>query len=254
MGGFWHRPNSQLSAYATYKPYWSPPMIRIGCFGGTFDPVHKGHVALAVAAARFMALDRLIVLPVGNPYYRGRMPIASPEQRNIMLELAFASEPYFAQSGCKVVIDSREQHRNGPTYTIDTLIELHNEVALEFKTEVSLVWIIGSDAFAQLPTWTRFEQLFDYAHFAVATRIDNGSIATTEMPENALKNDVFKHKAENATALFCAGTHGAWLELAVDLPDASSTRARAAAKQMASLDEFLAPPVAQFILDNKLYQ
>ncbi len=245
-------------------------MIRIGCFGGTFDPVHKGHVALAVAAARFLALDRLIVLPVGNPYHRGRMPIASSLQRNIMLELAFAYEPYFAQSRCKVVIDSREQHRSGPTYTIDTLIELRSELAAEyeaeFKAEVSLVWIIGSDAFAQLPTWSRFEQLFDYAHFAVAMRIEagteakieakseNGNIATTKTPENAFKNSIFKHKADNAVALFSAGTHGAWLELAVDLPNASSTQARAAIKQMGSLDDLLAPPVAQFILDNKLYR
>jgi nicotinate-nucleotide adenylyltransferase len=227
-------------------------MNRIGCFGGTFDPVHKGHVALAVAAVQLLQLNTLIVLPVGNPYYRGRMPIASPQQRNAMLELAFADEPFFAQHGCKVVIDAREQHRAGPTYTIDTLIELKRE----FGHDASLVWIIGSDAFAQLHTWTRYQELFNYAHFAVATRIDKGSVSAVAMPEDALKSGVFKHQAATSAALFSTGTHGAWMPLVVDLPDASSTEARAAAatKNAIVLNDLLCPPVAQFIAHNKLYQ
>ncbi len=230
---------------------------RIGCFGGTFDPVHKGHVALAKAAARILALDRLIILPVGNPYYRGRMPIASPHQRNAMLELAFADEPYFAQSGCTVIIDSREQHRSGPTYTIDTLIELRSEVTAEFGLEASLVWIIGSDAFAQLHTWSRYTELFDYAHFAVATRMESGKIPNVAMSEDALNTGTFRHEANSAAALFSSKTHGAWMQLAMNLPDASSTQARAVAKQNKqsnALNDLLPAPVVQFIMDNKFYQ
>ena len=231
-------------------------MNRIGCFGGTFDPVHKGHVALAVAAARALQLDTLIVLPVGNPYYRGRMPIANPQQRNAMLELAFADEPFFAQGECKVVIDSREQHRTGPTYTIDTLIELKRE----FGAVASLIWIIGSDAFAQLHTWTRYEELFDYAHFVVASRRENGIIPTITIPEDALNTGIFRHQCSTSEALFNAGSHGAWMPLVVDLPDASSTAARAlaqtaaATKNAKALNDLLCPSVAQFIADNQLYQ
>lgn len=227
-------------------------MNRIGCFGGTFDPVHKGHVALAAAAVQVLQLDTLIVLPVGNPYYRGRMPIASPQQRNAMLKLAFADELFFAQHGCKVVIDSREQHRAGPTYTIDTLIELKRE----FGQDASLVWVVGSDAFAQLHKWTRYQELFDYAHFAVATRIDKGSVSAVVMPKDALNSGVFKHKVATSEALFNTGTHGAWMPLAVDLPDASSTgvRAAAATKNAIVLNDLLCPSVAQFIAHNKLYQ
>ncbi len=237
---------------ATHEPHRLLHMIRIGCFGGTFDPVHKGHVALAVAAVRLLQLNTLIVLPVGNPYYRGRMPIASPQQRNAMLELAFAHEPFFAQGECKVVIDSREQRRTGPTYTIDTLIELKRENG----ADASLIWIIGSDAFAQLHTWTRYDELFNYAHFAVATRRENGITPSIIMPEDALNTGIFKHQLSTSEALFNAGSHGAWMPLVVDLPDASSTEARAAAatKNAKALNDLLCPSVAQFIADNRLYQ
>ena len=216
--------------------------------------MHKGHVALAVAAARTLQLNTLLVLPVGNPYYRGRLPIASPAQRNAMLELAFAAEPFFQQSGCKVIIDSREQQRTGPTYTIDTLIELKRE----FGQDASLVWIIGSDAFSLLPTWTRYEALFDYAHFAVAQRRGSGDNSAIKVPEDALNTGVFGHRATSSEALFKFGTHGAWLQLAVDLPDASSTRAREAAKNLSAnmhvLNDLLCSSVVQFIAEQKLYQ
>ncbi len=125
-------------------------------FGGTFDPVHNGHVAMAHAAREELMADRLIVLPAGNPWQRGRLPFASAEARLAMLRLAF---------GEAANIDARELERQGPTYTFDTVSELHAE-----HPGAEFYWLIGSDAFAKLGTWHRAAALAALTRFAVAAR------------------------------------------------------------------------------------
>lgn len=126
-------------------------------YGGTFDPVHGGHLALARSARDALAAD-LSFLPAADPPHRGQTG-ASGEQRADMLALAIAGERGFS-------LDRRELTRPGPSYTVDTLAELRAELG----PNVPLAWLIGADAFRGLPSWHRWLRLFELAHFVVAVR------------------------------------------------------------------------------------
>lgn len=126
-------------------------------YGGTFDPVHDGHLAVARAARD--ALDAGVhLLPAADPPHRAP-PGADAGQRAAMLELAIAGEP-------RLRVDRRELARGGPSYSVDTL----TQVRAEGGQALPIVWLLGADAFRGLPSWHRWEALFELAHFAVATR------------------------------------------------------------------------------------
>jgi nicotinate-nucleotide adenylyltransferase len=127
------------------------------CYGGTFDPVHEGHIAVAEFAGKTCGAD-VYFIPSADPPHR-KKPLATARQRADMLQIAIAHQPRF-------FLDVRELHRDKPSYTIDTLRELRDELG----PHVSIAWLIGADAFAQLHTWHEWEKLFDFAHFIVALR------------------------------------------------------------------------------------
>lgn len=131
-------------------------MRPLAILGGTFDPVHVGHLRVAWEAAD--ALDAEVKLvPVNVPPHRPQ-PAATPAQRVAILEAALAGQS-------RLGLDRRELARNGPSYTIDTLAELRAEIGTR-----PLVLLVGADAFAGLPTWHRWRELFEYAHIGVLTR------------------------------------------------------------------------------------
>ncbi len=134
----------------------------LGLFGGTFDPVHFGHLRLAAEMREAFRLERVVFLPAGHPWQRSRDTFAPGPDRVRMLELAVAGEPAFS-------VDDREVRREGPTYTVDTLAEYRQERG----PGVPLVFLCGTDAFARVETWHRWESLFGLAHFAVAVRADD---------------------------------------------------------------------------------
>jgi len=129
-----------------------------GILGGTFDPVHLGHVALADAALRELPLGEVLWLPSGNPGHRAP-PVAGAEQRLSMLGLAAAGNPRFR-------IDATELASNQPTYTVHTLTRLRAQLGAARP----LALLLGADSFLSLPTWLRWRELFDLAHIAVADR------------------------------------------------------------------------------------
>jgi nicotinate-nucleotide adenylyltransferase len=134
----------------------------IGLLGGTFDPVHFGHLRLAVELREAFRLSRVVFVPTGQPWQRGRETYASGEHRVKMLQLAASGEPSFQ-------VDEREVRRAGPTYSIETLESFRGEAG----AGTPLVFLCGSDAFARIETWHRWESLFDYAHFVVAVRAND---------------------------------------------------------------------------------
>jgi len=127
------------------------------CYGGTFDPVHEGHVAAAAFAQKTFAAD-VYFIPSADPPHRQK-PLANAQQRAQMLQIAIADTPGF-------FVDTRESRRAKPSYTVDTLREIRDEIG----AEVPVAWLIGADAFSNLHTWHEWEKLFDLAHFIVAVR------------------------------------------------------------------------------------
>ena len=131
---------------------------RIGVMGGTFDPIHHGHlVAASEVRARF-DLDEVIFVPTGEPWQKSARRVTSAEDRYLMTVIATAANPHFTVS--RVDID-----RDGPTYTIDTLRELHVSMPSD-----ELFFITGADALAQILTWRDHHELFELAHFVGVTR------------------------------------------------------------------------------------
>lgn len=130
---------------------------RVGMFGGAFDPPHNGHVALAGAALAQLQLDELRVVPTGHAWHKARV-LTPASDRLAMARLAFAGLP-------GVVVDAREMHRAGPTYTIDTLRELASE-----QPGAQLYLVMGADQARALPSWHRWQDLFQVAIISIAER------------------------------------------------------------------------------------
>lgn len=129
----------------------------IGILGGSFDPIHFGHLRLAVEVFQALKLSELRLIPTGQPPHRSP-PVASAGQRLSMVKAAIKGVP-------GLHVDDRELRRSGPSYTVDTLLSLRAELGAE-----PLCLIIGMDAFLKLNTWHRWQELAELAHIVVAHR------------------------------------------------------------------------------------
>ncbi|PZG16986.1 nicotinic acid mononucleotide adenylyltransferase [Micromonospora craterilacus] len=132
---------------------------RIGIMGGTFDPIHQGHLVAASEVADRFGLDEVIFVPTGQPWQKADVPVSSAEDRYLMTVIATASNPRFQVS--RVDID-----RGGPTYTVDTLRDLH----AEYGPKVQLFFITGADALERILSWKDLDEIFELAHFIGVTR------------------------------------------------------------------------------------
>ncbi|RZQ60418.1 nicotinate-nucleotide adenylyltransferase [Amycolatopsis suaedae] len=135
-----------------------PERRRIGVMGGTFDPIHHGHLVAASEVQSRFDLDEVIFVPTGQPWQKSARVVTKAEDRYLMTVIATASNPVFSVS--RVDID-----RGGQTYTVDTLRDLRREYP-----DVDLFFITGADALEQILTWRNAENLFDLAHFIGVTR------------------------------------------------------------------------------------
>ena len=132
-------------------------MSPIGIFGGTFDPIHYGHLRTALELLQALRLAEMRFMPAGNPPHRD-LTIASAEMRLKMVKAAIAGQPGFT-------VDDREVRREGPSYSVDTLTELRAE-----HRDRSLCLIVGIDAFLGLPKWHQWREILQLAHLIVAHR------------------------------------------------------------------------------------
>ena len=135
------------------------PRRRIGIMGGTFDPVHHGHLVAASEVQDRFSLDEVVFVPTGQPWQKADSHVSPAEDRYLMTVIATASNPRFAVS--RVDID-----RPGPTYTVDTLRDL----SAGYGPGVELYFITGADALAAILSWKDAQQVFDLAHFVAVTR------------------------------------------------------------------------------------
>ena len=153
--------------------------------GGTFDPVHHGHLVAASEVQSRFGLDEVIFVPTGQPWQKTAREVTKAEDRYLMTVIATASNPVFSVS--RVDID-----RGGPTYTVDTLSELHAAIP-----DAALFFITGADALSQILSWRDVEQVFRYAHFVGVTRpgyelgddhLPDGVATLVEVPAMAISS------------------------------------------------------------------
>jgi nicotinate-nucleotide adenylyltransferase len=132
---------------------------RVGVMGGTFDPIHHGHLVAASEVASLFALDEVVFVPTGQSWQKDSRQVSPAEDRYLMTVIATASNPRFSVSRADI-------DRGGPTYTVDTLRDLRDE--REPGTE--FFFITGADALEQIFTWQNADELFEMAHFVGCTR------------------------------------------------------------------------------------
>jgi nicotinate-nucleotide adenylyltransferase len=153
--------------------------------GGTFDPVHHGHLVAASEVADLFGLDEVVFVPTGQPWQKSEREVSPAEDRYLMTVIATASNPRFSVS--RVDVD-----RGGPTYTVDTLSDLHRQ-----HPDAELFFITGADALAQIVGWRDNQRLFDMAHFVGVTRpgyqladadLPAGSVSLVEVPALAISS------------------------------------------------------------------
>ena len=142
--------------------------------GGTFDPVHHGHLSAANEVAAELALDEVVFVPTGSPWQKADRAVSPAEDRYLMTVIATASNPRFSVSRADV-------DRPGPTYTIDTLRELR-----ETYDDAELFFITGADALAQILGWRSADELFELAHFVGVSRPGYERVDLTGFPDGAV--------------------------------------------------------------------
>ena len=153
--------------------------------GGTFDPIHHGHLVAASEVRSRLGLDEVVFVPTGEPWQKDARAVSPAEHRYLMTVIATASNPAFSVS--RVDID-----RPGPTYTIDTLRDLHAQ-----RPDAELFFITGADALAQILGWKDADELWKLAHFVGVTRpghplsdagLPRGDVTLTEVPAMAISS------------------------------------------------------------------
>jgi nicotinate-nucleotide adenylyltransferase len=150
---------------------------RVGLLGGTFDPPHLGHLVVAECARVELGLDEIRLLVAGEPWMKGTAPTPA-RQRLAMVRAAVAEDDHF-------VVDERELGRSGPTYTADTLAELHAE-----EPDTAWFFVLGEDAAGELPSWERVGEAFALATFVVVTRPGHGTPPASELPGSLVHLEV----------------------------------------------------------------
>ena len=199
-------------------------MRRLGVFGGTFDPIHNGHVAVAGAAAASLGLDEVLFVPAGRPRLRDSDVVAAPHHRMRMVELATAGEPIFTSSDIEI-------GRSGPTYTADTLELLEGE-----RGGCCIYLIAGIDALAKFDRWGRPQAIMERATIVGVPRPGH----------ERLDPGPFERVAQGSAARAVA--------LEGPMVEVSSTEIRARARRGLPFDHLVPEEVAGYISDNRLYR
>jgi len=212
-------------------------MQPIGIFGGTFDPIHFGHLRLAEEMADGIGLSQVVFIPAGQPPHRGT-PRTAATHRLEMVRRAVAGNPRFA-------VDAREVQSPRPSYTVDTLTALRAELG----EEQPLWLLLGSDAFLELPTWHEWQQLFELAHIAVAARPGAQLMQSDAMPD-VLKNEVSQWQGAAGSD---TGPAGSVLLRATTQLDISATAIRDILARHGSARYLLPDAVLDYIHEHQLF-
>ncbi len=198
--------------------------MKLGVLGGTFDPPHVGHVRLAEVALEYLRLDKLLLVPAGEPWRKAGRPISPPERRLAMTRLVADSLP-----ACEV--STLELERPGPSYSVDTL----GEVLALYGPETELFVVLGEDALRDMPNWKEPHRIVALAWLAVALRSPGRELEVTEL-EKAIP-----------------GISRRLVVLPMSFVDVSGTAIREWARKGVSLDGLVPPAVEAYIKEKRLY-
>jgi nicotinate-nucleotide adenylyltransferase len=213
----------------------------VGVLGGTFDPIHRGHLDAARAVHNALGLDRILLMPAHVPPHRPRAPHASAYHRFAMTALAAQDAPY-------LVADDAELRADGPSYTAHTLARL----SASGRRPWQIVFIIGVDAFAEIAAWYDYPRVLDAAHFAVVTRPGHGFDALETRLGSLRHRFAAPHRLDTGGD---AGSPETRIFL-VDAPttDVSSTALRAALAAGGDVSRLVPLPVHAHIARHGLYR
>jgi nicotinate-nucleotide adenylyltransferase len=210
---------------------------RLGVLGGTFDPVHVGHLDAGDAALTALSLDQVLLIPAHDPPHRQAGPRASAYHRFALISLAVANRDRYRVSDMELV-------RPGPSYTADTLCALH----ADGWRPSQLFFIMGTDTCAEIATWSRFPSLLDLAHFVVIARpgttIDQATARTPQLRARVTPVTPDALAGEGPTRVFVVEAR---------TREVSSTAIRERLAASGLIDDLVPAPVARHILTHHLY-
>ena len=167
-------------------------MARVGIYGGTFDPIHRGHLHVIEQVIERKIVDHLLVIPAGQPRLREDIPVAAGAHRRKMCQMALADLPDGIAK--KVEVNPIEILREGPSYTIDTV-----EAIKQSFPDDELVLILGSDAYEKIDQWHRYEDLKKLVHFCVIARPDYNGASNLDI--DALKVSATAYREGESSAV-----------------------------------------------------
>lgn len=214
-------------------------MSLIGILGGTFDPIHNGHLHLALAAQQQLRLDHVRLIPVNIPSHRSN-PVASPAHRLAMLKLAIDNAPDFH-------IDLRELEGSNICYSINTLKSLRSEFP-----DNAFALILGRDAFNKIDSWKDWQELLHYAHIIVAKRPAEPSSESTNDISPELNSWIEKHQTTDHT-LLKNNLSGNIVFIDDPMLDISSSMIRQCYSEHKTVENLLPTEIQTYIKDNHLY-
>jgi len=203
--------------------------MTLGILGGTFDPIHLGHLAAAEAAQHTLSLDAMVLIPSRIPPHRAQPATASADDRLAMTQLAADGHPGWSVS--RIEVD-----REGKSYSYDTIAQLAVERGLP---GTQLFFIAGADAFAEIASWSRYPAVLDLANFVVVSRPGTTLDSLRERVPSA-----FNHRSDANTRVIL---------VEADTPDVSSTDIRRRVRAGHNLSGFVPDPVARYIAEHRLY-
>lgn len=216
------------------------PLRAVGVFGGTFDPIHHGHLRLAEELAEALDIGEVRLIPAGSPPHRGT-PRASGADRLAMARLAVAGNP-------RLLIDEREVVKSGPSYSVDTLAGLRAELG----KRTPLVLFMGSDAFLGLTSWHEWEKLFTLAHLAIAQRPGFSSAVWDDALPDSLRKHLATRRSTDPAELAAKPAGRIFLHTISQL-DISASQVRDRALRGMSLRYLVPDSVINYINEHRLY-
>jgi len=207
-----------------------------GLLGGTFDPIHNGHLAVAQAVRYQLGLDRVLVIPASRPPHKLHIPLAPFALRAEMIRTALSAEP-------SLLLSLIEQETNGPSFSIDTLERLASGLDL-----LSCHFIIGADAFADFPSWKRFRDILSLTNIVVVNRND-----AIDQPQRVIEQH-FPGMGQDATGVWRGPSPGVIRSVAMPQVDISSTALRTLIAQGLDVSALVPAGVAAIIAREQLYR